>query len=994
MTKNKIYVDSVGGSDVNPGTIDLPYASLAKVQTVLKNSLIIYLKKDSVFNNDPLDLSGLNNVIIDSYGSGAKPIMSGLKSITGWTNLGGNIWSHQSNEFSDEITNVFIGGTRALIGRTPLNAYKTATGGSNSTLIDSALTDPDGYWDECELVIRYWDWATGISRASSYINKTFTFPIYYQDEDTGYYYSVTNGKEYFIQNHIHCLTVQNTWAYKPSTKTLYIYSTTEPVNVTANFGEDQIYIESAKHISVKNIDIDAAKQCGIDVLSCSDVKIDAVKFTWSGIYSMLFRNTNGIRLTNLEGYDQNNDFAYITGCANVFIDTITALRCGIDTGACRYMRVFGRGMTGGITAQIIDNWYIRYAEVGYVSYGSINAAFGNKFTFEKCYAHHFNLNKFDGGGITSNTAIRWHLPYRENIYPMTSGRMYKNIINRGNSSENSFGLYVDNFSYNYESAKNFVAGCKWNGILHESIRNHCHDNTFVQENDSDAGISYGMTYPTSKNAVIDNNVFVNIIPEAASFYSISQETNVPNTIKNNKYYYPNGKSGSVDNDSIALLGTNGFSMSEWLADQSRVDWDRTGEEELLPTVNAGIIKPYDLFCIYFINPAKTVKTIQATDVLFDDYMDLDGNYQTYPFDIEPYGHKILTRAPRPVFHNAAYDVGTPNQVTIRTTVKLNSSIVPATSAFTLPAKTVTNVVISENTIILTTAEDYEAGDNFSVAYTKPVSNPLTAFYGGLEMASFSGFIENDYTHVLTATGTGAGVVTLRITTIETLVLTLDGNGKFYDDNQGLTNEGTTRTINGTTGNTLTNIYLKVTSGTSNLVFSQIDKIVTLMHYGTTNCPSMGGSFARYTSLVYLFSTGNNTFNFDISELYQLENLLIYGSNTIFGSIENLVKLHTMSVTGSNTITYPRVIKLKKLTYLIIGTPTVLTSANVNQLLADMWANRDEDKYSTQSVRSITLTGGNGTGAPTGQGLIDKAALQNYRSPFNSPSKAVWTVTTR
>lgn len=994
MIRNKIYVDSVGGSDSYSGIITAPFATLAKAMQSLTDSTAVYLKRGSVFNNDPLSLIGLNNVLIDAYGEGNDPIISGLKSITGWTNLGGNIWSHQDAGFSDEVTNVFTNGLRMLIGRYPTTGYRDATGGSNSTLIDTALTQADSHWDECELVIRYYDWATGISRAPAYVNKTFSFPVYYQDEDTGYYYSVKNGTDYFIQNHVNCLSVQNTWAYKPSTQTLYIYSTSEPSNITANFGDDLIYIEDCRHVSIKNIDITAARQCGINVLDSYKITIDGVLFTYSGIYSMLFRNVHGIKLLNSEGYDQNNDFAYMTQCSNVYIDAVTALRCGVDTGACRYMPVFARGQTGGITAQIVDNWCVRHTEVGYVSYGAITASFGNGFVFENNYAHHFNLNKYDGGGICTNTAIRWHLPYRENIYPMSRGRMYKNIVTHGNSAKNSYGMYVDNFSYNFETSYNFVAGARWNFILHESINNNCHHNIMVQENDSDAGVSYGMTYPTSTGAIIDNNTYVNILTTTPSFYSISQETNTPNTITNNKYFYPNGKLGTGGDVSINELGTTWFSLSQWEADESRVNWIRTGETELTPSINTGIIHPYDLFCLYFVNPSQNTRTVTSDEVLYDDYMDTEGTYQTFPFDIPPYEGKVLVRAPKPIFHNAVYDVLNPNVVTVTATVFLNETLVPDVSAFTLPTKTISSVDVVGNKIILTTVEDYEAGDDFSIIYTKPVSNPITALYGELTMDSFSATIENDYTHVVTATGSGSGVSTLRIISRETITLTLDGTAKFYDDVAGTINEGTTRIITGTVGNTISTVYFKCPSGTANLVFSEIDCIVDLRFYGTTNCASLGGSFARYTSLTYLLATGNNTFSFDLSGLHALENIVVYGNNSISGSTENLVKLHTFDVRGNNTITHPSVAKLKRLTNYIVSSPCVLTTANVNQLLADFWANRDDDKYTTQTIRVINLMGGTGTGAPTGQGVIDKANLQNYRSPWNDPAKALWTVTTR
>jgi hypothetical protein len=49
----------------------------------------------------------------------------------------------------------------------------------------------------------------------------------------------------------------------------------------------------------------------------------------------------------------------------------------------------------------------------------------------------------------------------------------------------------------------------------------------------------------------------------------------------------------------------------------------------------------------------------------------------------------------------------------------------------------------------------------------------------------------------------------------------------------------------------------------------------------------------------------------------------------------------------------------------------LTSANVNQILADVWANR---AIQPTWVRNISLNNA-GSGAPTGQGIVDKAALQ-------------------
>jgi hypothetical protein len=75
----------------------------------------------------------------------------------------------------------------------------------------------------------------------------------------------------------------------------------------------------------------------------------------------------------------------------------------------------------------------------------------------------------------------------------------------------------------------------------------------------------------------------------------------------------------------------------------------------------------------------------------------------------------------------------------------------------------------------------------------------------------------------------------------------------------------------------------------------------------------------------------------------------------------------------------------------------MTAAQVNQVLADMWANRDETKLAYGDASRIIDLGSCAPGytkeAPTGQGLLDKVALAAYRSPGNGGQYALWTVIT-
>jgi len=115
-------------------------------------------------------------------------------------------------------------------------------------------------------------------------------------------------------------------------------------------------------------------------------------------------------------------------------------------------------------------------------------------------------------------------------------------------------------------------------------------------------------------------------------------------------------------------------------------------------------------------------------------------------------------------------------------------------------------------------------------------------------------------------------------------------------------------------------------------------------------------------------------------------------NTMSGDASLITTLQYLQIQGNYTITLPNVINLKGLSKLYLGNYVIFSQENINQLLADLWANRDEPKPIDD--RNIDIRAKFGTPGPSGQGIIDKAALQAYRSPNNDPTKDLWTVTTR
>ena len=196
----------------------------------------------------------------------------------------------------------------------------------------------------------------------------------------------------------------------------------------------------------------------------------------------------------------------------------------------------------------------------------------------------------------------------------------------------------------------------------------------------------------------------------------------------------------------------------------------------------------------------------------------------------------------------------------------------------------------------------------------------------------------------------------------------------------------------------------------------IGKITRFESINTDGKTAFGGRVGGQKSLTYLSVEGSNTLSGSVAGLTLLTNLYVLGNNTLSGSVAGLTLLTLLNVPGGNTLS-GSVAGLTLLTYLNVGGNntlsgldaiassatglcqfthgglSVLAAEEVNAILAGLWANRNAAKPRTERVIDIGKDSPTPNAAPTGQGLIDKAALAAYRSPNNDPTKALWTVTT-
>ena len=219
---------------------------------------------------------------------------------------------------------------------------------------------------------------------------------------------------------------------------------------------------------------------------------------------------------------------------------------------------------------------------------------------------------------------------------------------------------------------------------------------------------------------------------------------------------------------------------------------------------------------------------------------------------------------------------------------------------------------------------------------------------------------------LAATGTGAGVFTLRLYSTVTSTAYISGIGRFYTDAAGTLGEATSMAL---TANALTTLYVRLASGSAYVLVDNASAIPCFgsnthggAHYAfteATNAPKINGmdiSYLKYctmiriktnlnlsaikgsvaglTALTYLLLNGNLlTCSGSVAGLTSLTFLYLYGSQlTCSGSVAGLTLLTYLYLDGSLLTCSGSVAGLTLLTNLILKGSQLTCSGSVKQLL--------------------------------------------------------------
>jgi hypothetical protein len=173
------YYVSAGGNNTNNGlSTSTAWQSIAKVNsfTFAANDRILFRRGDTFYGGIILKRSNLS---FGAYGSGAKPVITGLSSVSGWVNSGGNTWEAPVTNVKSGVNLVLRNSTIQQVGRYPnANAenggYLTYTASTNTSITGPALSSTTN-WTGAEVVIKVNRWSIARQKVTSHSGPVVNF---------------------------------------------------------------------------------------------------------------------------------------------------------------------------------------------------------------------------------------------------------------------------------------------------------------------------------------------------------------------------------------------------------------------------------------------------------------------------------------------------------------------------------------------------------------------------------------------------------------------------------------------------------------------------------------------------------------------------------------------------------------------------------------------------------------------------------------------------
>jgi len=624
----------------NPST---PWKTLSKLNAYFSSlepgDQVLLKRGDIFYGSIVVSSSGTASapIVIGAYGSGNKPVITSLVTLSGWSandTYKGVYGSTPVSSVGSNVNMVLLNGQVQPLGR-----YPNSDAANNGYLIfeshlgtasitDNELSSPIN-WTGAELVLRSKRWVLDRDLITSQSGNT----IFYNASSK---YEPHDKYGYFIQNDIKTLDQRGEWYYNPSSKQLSVFlgrNNPSSYTVQASTIDNLISSSANSHIVFDNLQIKGANVCGFLIKNGSDINIRNC--------DILFSGRDGIRVVKHKNLDVEN--CTVSNSNNNGIDlgsngsNNATIRNNIISNTSVMPGMGGSGDGKGFALQSNGkNTLVEYNRILNTGYTAIYFN-GDSTIIKNNFIDSFCMAKDDGSAIYTFTGAKSNTI---NKGRKVIGNIVMNGIGapQGTNSKNSAanGIYMDVAAAGVEITGNTVANTFSGIFFHKANHLTAANNTLYSNNIGLYIQNNGGSTPVTNN-VITNNLF---FPKNPKQLAVSVET------------------GSDEMDNIGILDSNfywGATEGDLAFKQMSQDNSGKNSTKYLTLNDWKTTHPYDPsskklpsmsnnsnlnnMTRFEYNPSLKNKTV----ALDGKYADVKGNSYANSVVLKPYSSIILVK---------------------------------------------------------------------------------------------------------------------------------------------------------------------------------------------------------------------------------------------------------------------------------------------------------------------------------------------------------------
>ncbi len=630
------YFSSLSGDDTRSASqaqnASTPWKSLNKLNSFFSSlqagDAVLFKRGETFYGSISISKSGSSGapIVLGAYGSGSKPIITTLVTLSGWTansSYSGVFESSSNSSMGSEVSILLLNNVQKAIGRypnptEPNGGYLTIESHSGVTSLTDEELPSSPNWTGADAVIRTNHWTIDRTRITSHSGKTLTYKATPSAARDKY--------GYFIQNSIKTLDVLGEWYYNPSTKKISVFfgmAGPSGYTVKAATQDNIIYSSNISNVTIDNLELKGSNKDGVSINGGTNMVVQNCDISFSGSDGV-FGSGSKFKIENCTVLNSNNDGVDVSKGSNAIV------RNNIITNSYT-MPGMGQGGNGqGSGIRNCSGGLVEYNQVINTGYIGIEMG-GDNSIIKNNLIDNVGFIKDDGGGIYTSNGLNG----------TNSGRIITgNIILNGvgapdgtDSRKSSMqGIYLDDNANGVEITDNTIVNCNLGTYLHNSRSVIVRNNTFYNNNTSQLYMKHDALGDPLKNHTITNNIFFShtLTQLTASISSIANDLGNLGAVDNNYYARPIDDGTSIYSGYTNSSGTKVsgiYDLEAWRSIYGFDKFSKGSSKQIKPYTITGTIGSNKFADGLFGSIANTLKVwANSCTLSFNNSGLLDGGY--------------------------------------------------------------------------------------------------------------------------------------------------------------------------------------------------------------------------------------------------------------------------------------------------------------------------------------------------------------------------------